>query len=329
VLFGIYFKNSPDGLIKDNYIRGKDLPLPERGDGIRLWYSNGTKIIGNHITHARDLVMWWSGHTLIEGNVVEKGRYGLHYMYSNDNYFKDNIFLENYVGGFLMYSGDITFRGNIFARNQGPATGYGVGFKDLDNVVAEENLFIDNRIGMYLDNSPHLIDSWNDISDNVIAYNDIGVSMMPSIERNEFVSNSFIDNHEQVEVRGGGTLKGNEWFAEGRGNYWSDYAGYDQDEDGVGEIQYKSESLFESIIDSKPVLRMIVYSPVSKAIELASDAFPLMKPDPKLTDEYPLIRSEIPAHFQKGKSGVSLNLLLVSFTMVAAPLMFYGYILKR
>lgn len=329
VLFGIYFKNSPDGLIKDNYVRGKDLPLPERGDGIRLWYSNGTKIIGNHITHARDLVMWWSSHTLIEGNVVEKGRYGLHYMYSNDNFFKDNVFLENYVGGFLMYSGGITFRGNIFARNQGPATGYGVGFKDLDNVVAEENLFIDNRIGMYLDNSPHLIDSWNDIRDNVIAYNDIGVSMMPSIERNRIVSNSFIDNHEQVEVRGGGTLKGNTWFAGGRGNYWSDYAGYDQDEDGVGEIQYVSESLFESIIDSKPVLRMFVYSPVSKAIELASDAFPMMKPDPKLTDKYPLVRSDIPAHFKTEDRGVSLNLLLLSFTMVAAPLMFYGYILKH
>ena len=260
---------------------------------------------------------------------MEKGRYGLHYMYSNDNLFQDNIFIENYVGGFLMYSGDITFRGNIFARNQGPATGYGVGFKDLDNVVAEGNLFIDNRIGMYLDNSPHLIDSWNSIEDNVIAYNDIGVSMMPSIERNVFVSNSFVDNHEQVEVRGGGDLKGNKWFEKNEGNYWSDYAGYDQDGNGVGEIAYKSESLFESIIDARPELRMFVYSPVSKAIELASEAFPLMKPKPKLTDEYPLIHSRIPEHFRTGKKKISLNLLLISFFMVLVPLFFYSYILKH
>ncbi len=329
VLFGIYLKNSPDGIIRNNKVVGKDLPLPERGDGIRLWYSSGTKILKNHVVNARDLVMWWSGNTLIEGNRVEKGRYGLHYMYSNDNLFKNNVFIDNYVGGFLMYSGGITFQNNIFARNQGPATGYGVGFKDLDNVVAEGNLFIDNRIGMYLDNSPHLIDSWNKIENNVIAYNDIGVSFMPSIERNVFVSNSFLDNHEQIEIRGGGTLRGNVWFEDESGNYWSDYVGYDQNGDGVGELPYKSESLFENIIDTKPELRIFIYSPVSKAIELASEAFPVMKPEPKLTDEYPLVGPRIPENLKTGKRKLSLNLLMLSFSMVLVPLFFYGYILKR
>ncbi|MEQ9618836.1 MAG: nitrous oxide reductase family maturation protein NosD [Deltaproteobacteria bacterium] len=328
VLFGIYLKNSPDGLISKNFIRGKDLPLPERGDGIRLWYSSGTKILNNHVVNARDLVMWWSGNTVIEGNRVEKGRYGLHYMYSNDNLFKDNVFIDNYVGGFLMYSSGITFHNNIFARNQGPATGYGIGFKDLDDIVAEGNLFIDNRIGMYLDNSPHLIDSWNKIDDNVIAYNDIGISMMPSIERNIFVSNSFMDNHEQVEVRGGGELKGNEWNEHNRGNYWSDYVGYDGDGDGIGEIPYKSESLFENIIDSRPELRIFVHSPVSKAIELASEAFPLMKPAPKLTDDYPLVGAGVPEHLKKDRRKLSPALLVLSLSMVLIPLSFYGYLLK-
>ena len=202
VLFGIYLKNSPNSLIKNNVINGKDLPLPQRGDGIRLWYSSGCNILGNHVINSRDLVMWWSGNALIKGNRVEKGRYGLHYMYSDNNVFEDNVFIDNYVGGFLMYSRNIKFFNNIFARNQGPATGYGIGFKDLDDIVAEENLFIDNRIGVYMDNSPHLIDSWNIIKNNVIAFNDIGISFMPSIERNNFISNQFIDNAEQIEVRG-------------------------------------------------------------------------------------------------------------------------------
>lgn len=329
VLFGIYLKNSPDGMIEDNYIRGKDLTIAERGDGIKLWYSKGTKVIRNTLYNARDLVMWWSGDTLIEGNRVEKGRYGLHYMYSNNNLFKDNIFIDNYVGGFLMYSDHITFHNNVFARNQGPATGYGIGFKDLDHVVAEGNLFIDNRIGMYLDNSPHLIDAWNKIDDNVIAYNDIGVSMMPSIERNIFVSNTFLDNHEQVEVRGGGHLGGNVWFKDGVGNYWSDYVGYDEDGDGVGEIPYKSEKLFESIVDTIPELRLFVYSPVTKAIELAADAFPVIKPEPKLTDERPLIATNIPAKYISSESHVSYGFLLASLAMACAPLLFYGYILRH
>jgi nitrous oxidase accessory protein len=329
VLFGIYLKDSPDCVIEKNVVRGKSLALPERGDGIRLWYSSGTKILYNRVIRTRDLVMWWSSNTFIEGNRVEQGRYGLHYMYSNNNLFKNNMFIDNYVGGFLMYSGNITFVNNIFARNQGHATGYGVGFKDLDNVTAEGNLFIDNRIGMYLDNSPHLIDSWNKIEGNVIAFNDIGLSMMPSIERNTYVRNTFLDNNEQVEVRGGGRLQGNRWSEGGKGNYWSDYVGYDQDGDGVGEIPYKPESLFESIIDSKPELRIFIYSPVSKAIELAAEAFPVMKPVPKLTDDYPLVRARIPEHYRTVKRRIPLALLTVSFTMFMAPLVFCGYVLKK
>jgi nitrous oxidase accessory protein len=270
--------------------------------------------------------MWWSGKTLIKGNTVEKGRYGLHYMYSDDNVFEDNVFIDNYVGGFLMYSRNITFHNNIFARNQGPATGYGVGFKDLDDIMARGNLFIDNRIGLYLDNSPHLIDSWNTISDNVIAFNDIGASFMPSIERNLIVSNSFIDNAEQIEVRGGGTLSGNKWNETDRGNYWSDYVGYDEDGDGVGEMPYKAESLFENLIDANPNLRLFIFSPVAEAIELAAEAFPLIKPEPKVEDNRPLINSRVPERYRVKKSGFSYSLFFSSLLMVLVPACAYLYI---
>jgi len=329
VLFGIYLKNSPKSLIKNNVIHGKALPLPQRGDGIRLWYSSETKILGNHVLNARDLVMWWSGNTLIKGNRIERGRYGLHYMYSDNNVFDDNVFIDNYVGGFLMYSKNIKFVNNIFARNQGPATGYGVGFKDLDDIVAVGNLFIDNRIGLYLDNSPHLIDSWNLIKNNVIAFNDIGASFMPSIERNKLISNQFIDNTEQIEVRGGGTLKGNKWSDNNKGNHWSDYVGYDENKDGIGDMAYKSESLFENIIDSNPALRIFIHSPVSQAIELASDAFPVMKPEPKVKDDFPLMTASIPDKFVTDNKGLSPKLLAVSLVMILTPILFYAHILNR
>ncbi|MEX0999534.1 MAG: nitrous oxide reductase family maturation protein NosD [Thermodesulfobacteriota bacterium] len=329
VLFGIYLKNSSATLIRNNIIVGKDLPIPVRGDGIRLWYSSGTKIIDNTITGARDLVMWWSGDTLIKGNKIEKGRYGLHYMYSDNNVFEDNLFIDNYVGGFLMYSSNIKFNYNIFARNQGPATGYGIGFKDLDNIVSKDNLFIDNRIGIYMDNSPHSVDSWNALEDNVIAFNDIGISFMPSIERNIIVSNSFIDNAEQVQVRGGGTLAGNDWYKGGSGNYWSDYIGYDENNDGIGEIPYKAESLFENLIDSYPNLRVFVFSPVAQAIELASDAFPVMKPEPKVTDNYPLMNFKIPKRYEEKEHGFSSKLFIVSLLMVLIPAISYVFIKRR
>jgi len=329
VLFGIYLKNSSGTLIRNNIVVGKDLPIAVRGDGIRLWYSSDTKIIDNTITGARDLVMWWSGDTLIKDNKIEKGRYGLHYMYSNNNVFENNLFSENYVGGFLMYSKNIKFQNNIFASNQGPATGYGIGFKDLDDIVSKDNLFIDNRIGIYMDNSPHSVDSWNTLEDNVIAFNDIGISFMPSIERNIIVSNSFIDNAEQVQVRGGGTLAGNDWYKEGSGNYWSDYVGYDENNDGIGEIPYKAESLFENLIDSYPNLRVFVFSPVAQAIELASDAFPVMKPEPKVTDNYPLMNFKIPKRYEEKEPGFSSKLFIISLLMVLIPAISYVFIKRR
>jgi nitrous oxidase accessory protein len=326
VLFGIYLKNSPRGLIRNNFIIGKSLDMPNRGDGIRLWYSSETRIENNYVTQTRDLVIWFSSKTLIKGNKVEKGRYGLHYMYSNDNVFENNVFTENFVGGFLMYSRGIRFYHNIFAHNQGLASGYGIGFKDLDDVVAEENLFIDNRIGLYLDNSPHLIDSWNNIRKNVIAFNDIGASLMPSIERNVFSENSFIENTEQVEVRGGGTLSGNKWYENKRGNHWSDYVGYDENRDGIGEIPYLAESLFESIIDKHPNLRIFIFSPVSQAIEFASHAFPVIKPEPKVIDEYPIIDARIPDRFKTKEKRLSLGFLTASIFLVLIPFVFYAHL---
>jgi len=328
VLFGIYLKNSPRTLVRNNVVVGKKLDMPNRGDGIRLWYSSETRIENNFITQTRDLVIWFSSKTLIVGNTVEKGRYGLHYMYSNDNTFEDNVFRENLVGGFLMYSRDIRFYHNVFAHNQGLASGYGIGFKDLDNVVAEENLFVDNRVGLYLDNSPHLIDSWNEIRRNVIAFNDIGASLMPSIERNIFFENSFIENTEQIEVRGGGTLSGNRWYVNGRGNHWSDYVGYDDNGDGIGDIPYLVESLFESIIDKYPNLRVFIFSPVSQAIEFASKTFPVMKPEPKVVDKYPLVKPIIPDIFKARKGGFSGSFLTVSIILVAFPLGFYTYLIR-
>ena len=329
VLFGIYLKDSPETIIRNNYIEGKKLPLPDRGDGVRLWYSPKTKVLNNKLLSTRDLVIWWSNNTLIKNNEVKNGRYGLHYMYSNHNVFEDNKFIGNSVGGFLMYSNNIKFYRNIFALNQGLASGYGVGFKDLDDLIAEDNIFVDNRIGLYLDNSPHLINSWNNITKNVMAYNDIGLSIMPSVERNVFLSNSFFENTEQVEVRGGGTLKGNFWYKDKRGNYWSDYVGYDENGDGVGEIPYLAESLFESLTDKYPNLRVLIFSPASQALELASEAFPLFKPEPKVVDKYPLTRAIISDTFASGPKEISIKFFFISALLVFIPLLLVLWLYKN
>jgi nitrous oxidase accessory protein len=185
-------------------------------------------------------------------------------------------------------------RHNIFANNRGPS-GYGIGLKDLDGVEASDNLFTGNRVGMYFDNSPWSVDVSQHFTRNAFTYNDIGLLFTPSVKRNYFSRNSFVDNAEQVGLTGGGAFEGNGFTVGGQGNFWSDYAGYDANADGLGDLPYVSKSLFENMMDKNPELRLFQLSPAQQAIDLAARAFPLFQPQPKFSDEAPLLEPVMPA----------------------------------
>jgi len=289
VLFGIYLKNAPGSVVRDNVIKGKDLDLARRGDAIRLWYCAGSVVQGNHVTRSRDVVIWFSPNALIQGNLVEQGRYGLHFMYSDDQIIEENVLRDNSVGAFLMYSRRLTVRRNLFYHNRGPS-GYGLALKDSDDVLAEGNRLVNNRQGLYLDNSPRSLDASGVFRNNLLAFNDVGAALQPLVRRNSFTHNIFQENSTQVSAVGGGELSGNAWHIEEQGNYWSDYAGYDADGDGVGDLPYRSQSTFENLTDQYPELRLFQLSPVADAIDLAARAFPLFQPQPKMSDDYPLLR---------------------------------------
>jgi nitrous oxidase accessory protein len=292
-LFGIYLRKASDSVIRGNRIHGKDLLIPRRGDAIRVWYSNGVHLEDNRVTRSRDVVLWYSAGLSIRGNTVREGRYGLHFMYCDDTHIEANRLEHNSVGAFLMYSRRLRLHHNIIAHNRGPS-GYGVGLKDLDDAVIEANVFLDNRVGAFVDNSPREIDSTGQFRDNVFAYNSMGLSLMPAVRRNWFSQNSFIDNQEQVNVAGGGTLYDNLWTVQEQGNYWSDYVGYDGDGDGRGDLPYRAERLFGDLLDRYPVLQVFVHSPVVQAIDFAARAFPLVQPQAKLTDTHPLMAPRLP-----------------------------------
>ena len=293
-LFGIYIKDSEQSRIAYNVIGAKELEVPARGDSIRVWYSANTEVIGNRVDQGRDVVLWYNNGAIIRGNVITNGRYGLHFMYCDDNLVEDNWIEGNSVGAFLMYSRRLTLRRNVFASNRGPS-GYGIGLKDMDGVEATDNLFSGNRVGMYFDNSPWSIDVSQHFSQNAFVHNDIGLLFNPSVKRNYFSQNSFIDNLEQVGLTGTGNFDGNHFTVESQGNFWSDYTGYDQTGDGLGDLPYVSRSLFENMMDQHPHLRLFQLSPAQQAVDLAARAFPIFQPKPKFTDYAPLMSPIIPA----------------------------------
>ncbi len=288
-LIGILLDSASDSLVRGNRVRGKALPLSRRGDGIRLWNSHGVCVEDNDMADSRDLVVWYSRDARLHRNAVRNSRYGLHFMYATGAVVEENRFEDNSVGVFVMYTQNVTLRRNVIDHNRGPS-GYGIGLKDMDGLTVEENVILSNRMGLYVDNSPSRIDVEHTWRRNVFAYNDVALGFLPAVQRNHFTENEFLENIEQVAILGSGELRANEFSVAGRGNYWSDYNGFDAGGDGIGDQAYAPVSLFENLLDREPKLRLFLYSPAQQAIDLASRAFPIMRPAPKMTDAAPLTR---------------------------------------
>ncbi len=63
VLFGIYLKDAPGSIVRNNTVHGKDLEMGVRGDGLRLWYCADSLLEGNHVADSRDMIVWFSPNT--------------------------------------------------------------------------------------------------------------------------------------------------------------------------------------------------------------------------------------------------------------------------
>lgn len=315
VLFGIFLRGSVDSVVSGNVVGSVDGDIARRGDGIRLWESHRSQVTDNVVTDGRDVVLWFSDDLVVTGNIVEGGRYGLHFMYSDGARVVDNRLTGNSVGAFLMYSRNLTLNDNVLADNQGPS-GYGLGLKDMDGVSAEGNRFVGNRIGLYLDNSPWSGDVYQHFTHNLFAYNQIGVAFLPAVERNVFTRNAFVDNGEQVSIQGGGTLTGNEWAVDGTGNYWSDFAGYDADGDGIGDVTYRFEELYSTLTDDHPELRFFAETPSARAVTLAGEMFPVFRPRPTVEDPAPLVTPPEFASLDTGR-GNALQIMVAAIVMLA------------
>lgn len=317
VLFGIDVQRAPDSVITDNTIVGRDLAMPRRGDAVRLWESAGSTLARNTVDRSRDIVVWYSTDTTVSDNTVTNSRYGLHFMYASRSRVDSNRLRGNAVGAYAMYSSDLSYVRNEFTGNHGPS-GYGLALKESSRIEIRDNVFSGNRTGIYFDNSPLEPDAFNQIRNNVIANNDIGLAFVPSVKRNVFTSNRFEDNFQQVAVVAGGAFEGNIWTADGVGNFWSNYVGFDSDGDGIGDIPHAEASLFHSLLDAEPVLRLFSLSPAQSALDLAARAFPVFRPAPSLVDTGPLTRA--PESALKGPAPDPRALGALSVACIAAGL---------
>jgi nitrous oxidase accessory protein len=269
-LHGIYVKGGSRAQILGNTIEGRlDLIEPDRGNGIHLWNSNDNRVAGNEILHTRDGIYFsFANETVIEGNHIHGVRYGLHYMYSNDNVFSDNLFERNVAGAALMYSERILFERNTFARCRG-FRAYGILLQSMIEVTSRHNLILDNSRGIFMNNTDSSAFEGNDVVDN-----DLAVQLNGGCDDNRFVANNFLGNLTELlldvsdlETR---------WADEDGGNYWSHYRGYDLDRDGIGDVPFSIQNVFQVLESDVPEVRFYLLSPAAEVLKAAEEALPIL-----------------------------------------------------
>ena len=295
-LFGILAEQARGLLLRDNEVVGlEEKPLGLRGDGIRLWEVRASRIEGNRLVHSRDLVVWYSPGNVFRDNRVEHGRYGTHFMYSHDNRVEGNLYLDNVVGIFVMYSRGVEIRGNTLARSAG-AAGMGIGSKESGSLAILENRILANHVGLYLDTSPLRPDEPNRIEGNEFRFCDTAVVFHGVAAGNRFTYNRFRDNGLPVRSEGRGDARD----AIFRRNEWGDYAGYDLDGDGIGDLPYVLRSLEHDLTRREPALRFFRGTPAMMLVELVGRVVPLFEPRTLLVDPEPLLgppaKRSAPAH---------------------------------
>jgi nitrous oxidase accessory protein len=284
-LGGIDLAGVDGGVVRGCTIRGRPVAgLGLRGDGIRLWEATGNRVEDNELSGVRDLVVWYADGNVIARNVVRDSRYGTHLMHADDNDVRDNRYEDDVVGVFVMYSEGIVVQGNTVLRADGPA-GMGVGLKESNAVRVLDNRIIQSTTGIYLDATPHRIDGEARISGNLLAYDHVGVRVHAAagpatIEGNRFhEADAALKVDDRVDI-GRFQL---------RGNRWSDYAGYDLDGDGVGDLPHLVRGAGAGLLDRSPALGFWQGTPAAMIVDLFSRAFPLFAAPVVATDPSPVL----------------------------------------
>ena len=288
-LFGILVAGGARTRIAGNTIIGLDVPVTGRGDGIHLQGADASSIDDNLVERSRDLSIWQSNGVSAHRNIVRTSRYGLHYMYCDDSVFEDNVFEDDQVGAAIMYSRRLTLRRNHFLRSRGPSA-HGLLVKVGDDVLVEQNWFVDNTRGIFLEDTPGSSRSKVTFRFNLIAGNDVGVSFSQTVVGVVFTENAFIANRLEVEARSRVAPNQNAFSLAGRGNYWSNWVGFDADGDGIGDTPFVAEQSFERLTERWPAVGLLRFGPAAEALEVASRAFPIGKPPPIVIDDRPLVR---------------------------------------
>ena len=277
--FAIHVSNTSYAVIRHNNITGSPRSEQLTGNGIHLWKSNHALIDGNHVQGHRDGIYFeFVSLSTVQNNLSEKNiRYGIHFMFSNDDVYFNNTFKKNGAGVAVMYSKKVNMEWNHFEQNWG-ASSYGILLKDISDSYIQHNVFFKNSIALHLEGTSRM-----EVQQNIFKENGWAIKVQASCEDNNFHHNNFISN--SFDVGTNGTLVLNKFY----NNYWDKYEGYDMNKDGIGDVPYHPVSMYSMIVEENPNSLLLLRSFMVGLLDKAEKAIPSLTPE-NLLDDKPMIK---------------------------------------
>ena len=278
--FGIYIQRGFRCLIQNNKITSKRSTSQEgSGDGIHAWVSEELWIKNNYIEGQKDgIYLEKVEKSYIYHNYSKKNlRYGLHFMFSNDNVYVNNTFDNNNAGVAVMYSNNVGMVGNNFINNWGDAS-YGLLLKDISFSKIIANRFHNNTTGIYLDGATKI-----DLFKNDFENNGWGMKISSNCMENKIIHNNFVNN--VFDVGTSGSMAMNNF----KNNYWDKYEGYDLNKDKIGDVPFHPLSLYAVLVESNPSVMLLFRTFFVDLLDKTERIIPSLTPE-NFVDEEPLMK---------------------------------------
>lgn len=277
--FGIYSQYSNTCLIKHNTLHAIAATEQQSGNGIHCWKSDSMQIIANSITGHRDGIYF----EFVTNSVIWRNqssgnlRYGLHFMFSNDDAYISNIFENNGAGVAVMFSKGVKMFSNYFKENWGDAA-YGILLKEINDSYIRGNHFERNTSAIYAEGANRILMQRNIFRNNGWAFKIQASCTDVVLEENNFIGNTF-------DVATNGSLVLNRF----NNNYWDKYEGYDLNRDKTGDVPYRPVSMYSMITERNPPAIILFHSLIVSLMDRSEKIIPSLTPE-NLKDEHPLMK---------------------------------------
>ncbi|MER3470474.1 MAG: nitrous oxide reductase family maturation protein NosD [Chitinophagaceae bacterium] len=277
--FGIHVANSSYFTIRGNRLLGLTKTEQTTGNGIHLWKCKYALVEYNESQKHRDGIYFeFVTESLVRRNISHDNiRYGLHFMFSNNDVYSGNTFQNNGAGVAVMFSNHVTMLNNLFDKNWG-SSAYGLLLKEISNGAIQHNTFRENTVGIQMEGANNL-----QVVQNTFQSNGWAARVQASCSANNFQSNNFFSNTFDVATNGQLVLN---TF---NNNYWDKYDGYDINKDGFGDIPYHPTSMYAMVIEQNPNSVILLRSFMVTLLEKAEKAIPSLTPE-LLRDEKPIMK---------------------------------------